>query len=604
MRKRILIGLLPLLILLLGVGAYAVALFSHLGSAVDVILRENYRSVVAAQNMKEAGERMDSALFFTLTGEFDRAHKMFDENLPIFEENLKIELNNITLPGERERADKLKALHQQYVARSAQLFDQEDVTARRQMYFDEMLPIFTEIKNSAQAILDLNQNNMLRADRDARTLSGRSTRYMIVAIIAGLALALFFGSRLQRSILRPIQAVTSSARELGEGNLDQVVPVVSQDEMGELADAFNKMAAKLRTYRQVTSNEISQARQMTEITFSAFPDPIIALDEQAAITFKNPAAESLLTSLKLADRLPPQVNGQVQGVLRGREDYIPTSFTNAICLRPEDKETFFLPRVIAMRSEKNGPVFGAAVILQNVTRLRLMDDVKTNLVSTVSHELKTPLTSVRMALHLLLEEAIGTLNEKQTELLIAARDDSERLLNMINDLLDLARLESGATRMLLEPKRPQDLVREAVEENKDVAEQYGVRLNYDFGTNGLASVGVEEQQIGHVFSNLITNAVKHSPRGEEVTVQARPHDGGVRFCVLDKGAGIPAEHQTRVFDKFFCVPGTGRSGAGLGLSIAREIVQAHHGSIGVKSTAAEGTEIYFILPEFGKTETT
>lgn len=602
MRKRIFLGLLPLLVLLLCMGGYAVALFTHLGSAVDVILRENYRSVVAAQNMKEAGERMDSALFFTLTGESDRAHKMFDENLPVFEENLKVELNNITLPGEREAADKLNALHQRYLGQAREFFAQEDIAARRKMYFDQMLPIFTEIKNTAQGILDLNQNNMLRADREARSLSGRSTRYMIFAVLAGLAVALFFGSRLQRSILKPIQAVTGSARELGEGNLDQVVPVVSHDEMGELADAFNKLAAKLRTYRQVTSDEILQARQMTEITFSAFPDPIMALDEQGTITFKNPAAEKLLTSLKAGDRLPPQVGEQVRGVLRGGEDFIPSSFVNAICLRPDDKETFFLPRVIAMRGDRSGAPFGAAVVLQNVTRLRLMDDVKTNLVSTVSHELKTPLTSVRMALHLLLEESIGSVNEKQTELLIAARDDSERLLNMINDLLDLARLESGGTRILLESKRPQDLVRDAVEDNKDVAEQHGVRLTSDFGSNGLAPVGVEEQQICHVFSNLITNAVKYSPRGEEVSIQARPHDGGVRFSVIDKGAGIPAEHQPRVFDKFFRVPGTGRSGAGLGLSIAREIVQAHHGSIGVKSTPGEGTEIYFILPEYGKTE--
>jgi two-component system, NtrC family, sensor histidine kinase KinB len=597
MRKRIFLGLLPLLVLLVGVGCYAVTLFSHLGGAIDVILRENYRSIVAMQNIKESAERMDSALFFTLAGERERARKMYDENLPIFDQNLDIELHNITIPGEGERADKLKRLHEEYVERAKVFLGTEDAAAHRQMYFDEMLPLFTEIKNTAQAILDMNQSTMLDADREARALSARSTRYMIVAIIIGLTVALFFATRLQRSILKPLQELTGFARELGDGNLDQVVPVVSKDEVGELADAFNKMATKLRAYRQVTSDEILQARQMTEITFSAFPDPIIALDENGEVNFKNPAAEKLLLSLHLDDQLPEQVAEQVERVRKGGEDYIPASFAHAICVRPNDKETFFLPRIIGIRGDK-GTVFGAAVILQNVTRLRLVDELKTNLVSTVSHELKTPLTSVRMALHLLLEESIGGLTPKQTELLIAARDDSERLLGMINDLLDLARLESGATHMLFEAKHPRELVRDAIERNKDVAERFGVRLVADARSENFPFVGVETQQIDHVFSNLINNAVTHSPRGEEVIVRAVPEEGGVRFAVVDRGPGIPTRYQPYLFEKFFRVPGTERTGAGLGLSIAREIVRGHHGSIGVKSQPGAGAEFYFDLPHY------
>lgn len=596
MKKRILTGLLPLFVLLLATGIYAVSLFAKLGGAVDVILRENYASIVAAQNMKESAERMDSALFFTLAGETERARKMYGENLPVFEQNLGIENGNITLPGEQELADKLTRLHQHYVVRAGEFFAMPDLNARRKMYFDEMLPTFTEVKDTADKILKLNQDNMVKANADARTLSAQSTRYMIIAILCGGAFAVFFARRLQRSILHPIESLTDSAKELGEGNLNQVVPVQSQDELGQLADTFNKMAAKLRAYRQVTSDEILQAKQMTEITFSAFPDPIIALDANGAINFKNPAAENLLLKLHLDDHLPQQIDEQVKKVLLGGEDYVPTNFASAICVRPGETETFFLPRIIGIRGDK-GTVFGAAVVLQNVTRLRLLDEVKNNLVSTVSHELKTPLTSVRMALHLLLEEAVGGLNSKQTELLVAARDDSERLLTMINDLLDLARLEAGESKMLLESKTPGELVRDAVSDSKDFADTHGVKLEADID-EALPDVGVEPPQIAHVFSNFITNAAKHSPRGEQIVVQAKKHEGGVRFSVIDRGSGIAPQYQGRVFDKFFRVPGEARNGAGLGLSIAREIVHAHHGSVGVKSKPGEGSEFFFILPEF------
>jgi signal transduction histidine kinase len=595
MRKRILIGLLPLLVLLVAIGCYAIALFFRLGGAIDTILRENYASVVASQNMKESAERMDSALFFTLAGQSDRARKTYDENLPVFEQNLEAELNNITLPGEQDLAFKVRDLHRLYVQKAKVFFATPDIGQRESMYFSQMLPLFTDIKNTAQAILELNQNNMIFADHQARAISATSIRYMVVAMVVGLAGALYFAHLLQSSILRPIQSLTRFARELGDGNLDQVVPVLSVDELGQLADAFNKMAAKLRAYRQITSDEILQARQMTEITFSAFPDPIIAFDARGVVNFKNPAAEKLLQKLRLDDHLPEQIADQVQSVLKGGDDYIPVSFANAICVRPDDKETFFLPRVIGIRGDK-GTIFGGAAILQNVTRLRLVDELKTNLVSTVSHELKTPLTSVRMALHLLLEESIGDLNSKQSELLLAARDDSERLLIMINDLLDLARLEAGTEHMMIEPRTPGDLVTSAIAASKDIADRNRIHLIPVLAEESLPLVAVEWQQISHVFSNLIHNAAKHSKPGEDIVIKAEREDGGIRFSVTDKGPGIAAKYQPYLFEKFYRVPGAERTGAGLGLSIAREIVRAHHGSIGVKSVPGEGAEFYFDLP--------
>jgi two-component system, NtrC family, sensor histidine kinase KinB len=631
MKRRIFIGLAPLFLLLLAMGAYAVSLFAKLGSSVDVILRENYRSVLAGQQMKETAERMDSALFFSLVGEEERGRKMYDQNLPLFRESLDLELHNITLPGEQELANNAKNLHERYAGRAQEFWGMKDIAARRSTYFGEMLPTFTEIKDTAQEIIRINQENMVAADHAARNLSARSTRYMAFAALAGMVGAIFFAARLQRSILQPIQTLTSVSKELGDGKLDQVVPVIGQDELGQLADAFNKMAAKLRAYRRVTSDQLLQARQMTEITFSAFPDAIIALSREGQANFMNPAADRLLRKLNLEGSpatagslpgplegnaategsspdplpapslpspllqhaLPPAAQKEAERVLKGGPDYLPSSFENAICVRVSNHETFLLPRVIGMRDE-SGSLFGAAVVLQDVTRFRLLDDVKSNLVSTVSHELKTPLTSVRMGLHLLLEERIGALNPKQTELLIAARDDSERLLRMINDLLDLAKLESGRS-TFRDTIGAGALIAKAGNEMRDFVEARGMRLVTKTSPD-LPEVSVDTGQIAHVFSNFLSNAVKHTRHGEEIVLQAMPQGDGVRFSVLDSGPGIPVEHQARLFDRFFRVPGTEVSGAGLGLAIAREIVEAQGGVIGVRSEPGNGSEFYFDLP--------
>src|SRR6516225_8466048 len=331
---------------------------------------------------------------------------------------------------------------------------------------------------------------------------------MALLLIFGVALAISLAFGLQRAILKPIQTLTTVSKELGEGKLDQVVPVPSKDELGQLADAFNKLAAKLRAYRQITTDQILQARQMTEITFSAFLDPILALSVDGKINFANPAAGKLLQKLNDEYGLPVAIQEEVGNVLKGAPDYVPTSFEKAVPVRLDDHEAFLLPRVLGMRDE-SGNLFGAAVVLQDVTRFRLMDEVKTNLVSTVSHELKTPLTSIRMGLHLLLEEKIGSLNAKQLELLLAAREDSERLLRMINDLLDLARLESGQTRQRFEVVSPRTLIDDALPDLRLLVEVHYAHLRADIAPD-LPEVMVDTRQIGHVFSNFVSNAARFS----------------------------------------------------------------------------------------------
>jgi signal transduction histidine kinase len=200
-----------------------------------------------------------------------------------------------------------------------------------------------------------------------------------------------------------------------------------------------------------------------------------------------------------------------------------------------------------------------------------------------------------MGLHILLEERIGPLNNKQTELLLAAREDSERLLRMINDLLDLAKLESGKAVLPSEVIEPGELVQSAGEDLRGLVESRGSRLVTKTEPD-LPRVFVDAQQISHVFSNFISNAIKHTRAGEEIVLGARKHNDTVRFSVIDHGSGIAPKYRARIFDRFFRVPGAEVTGAGLGLAIAREIVLAQGGTIGVNSTPGQGSEFYFDLP--------
>jgi two-component system, NtrC family, sensor histidine kinase KinB len=597
LRSRLLIGIAPLLAIMVALGVWAIVMFTRLGGNIDVILRENYQSVLAAQNMKDALERMDSAALFAIGGRDDRARKQYDEFRPAFEKNLNIEQNNITLAGEKAMADQLTSLYSEYHRLSDRFYAlPSGSTERSELYFDKLLPTFDAIKQQADAVLDLNQQNMETENDRARAAATVSIRLMILALLGSAVVATIIALILSRSILGPILLVTDAARALGKGDYDQVVPVTTRDELGELAVAFNATARRLREYQQAGTARLVRAQQTAQTTIDTFPDPVVVVDPVGAVERANPAARRIL-GVEASDSpwTPlPQLQTPLVEVLAGRGDYLPSGIEQAICLRDEGQERFYLPRVLGMH-DGEGPL-GAAVVLQDVTKFRLVDQLKSDMVSTVSHELKTPLTSIQMVVHLLLEEAVGPLSPKQIELLMAARQDSDRLLAMLNDLLDLARIEQGGVKLDLQPVAPRDLVDQAVERYEAKSHDVGVALESQVAPE-LASVLVDRERIDHVFDNLIGNALAHTPRGGSVRVSAETENGSVRFAVADTGEGIPPKHLPRIFERFYRVPGSRVSGgAGLGLAIAREIVAAHGGHIEASSELGRGSVFTVRLP--------
>ena len=267
----------------------------------------------------------------------------------------------------------------------------------------------------------------------------------------------------------------------------------------------------------------------------------------------------------------------------------------ALQLFQDGKERFFLPRATALRDGR-GRLLSVILILADVTDLRRVDEMKSDLLSTVSHELRTPLTSLQMAVHILLGEGQGALNPQQTDLLLAARDDAERLREIIESLLEISRLESRQRLLRYEPVGARDFVDGPVHEFQPAYSDEGVDLTVDVDPQA-EKVLIDPARARLVLANLLSNALHHTPAGGKVQVKAAQQKGFVRFAVEDTGRGIPEEHTGKIFDRFFQVPGTEDfGGAGLGLSIAKEIVHAHGGEMHCQSREGKGTTFWFTLP--------
>jgi len=277
-----------------------------------------------------------------------------------------------------------------------------------------------------------------------------------------------------------------------------------------------------------------------------------------------------------------------------------TAKENCIQIFGDNREYFFAPTVVPILAESGrDEISGTAVILKDMSQVREQQELKRSAVTTVSHQLRNPLTSIRMSLHLLLEEKLGALNPQQTELLLTAREESERLTGIVEELLDLGRMESGQTMLEIERMSPHQLIQDSLEPFQVEARDKGIRLANTV-PDDLPEVLGDVKRLQHVMSNLLSNALRFTGPGGAVSVRAEPETGMVRFAVTDTGTGIAADDLNRVFEPFYRVPGQEKpTGIGLGLAIVKEIIKTHGGSVGVDSTPGKGSTFWFTLPQAG-----
>jgi PAS domain S-box-containing protein len=602
LRGRILLTLFPLLALIAALGGGGVLLLRQLGGRIDLILRENYDSVRAMFRLNEAAERIDSAFQFALSGRDDDAVRQYRSNWPEYETQLRIQQQNVTLPNEGGLTERLTQLSKEYRRRGDEFFAK--APDRTNDYYGSpgspgLLDLFRQIKSVSGDILRINQENMEEASRDAKATARNSLIWFGGGVTVTAVLALLAAWQLLRSVLRPIRELTEAATAIGAGQLHRTVPTLGRDELGQLATAFNTMSEHLRHYRQSSADRLLRAQRTAQATIDSFPDPILVVDPDGRVEMANPAAGQVLgvtSDGETAWQPPEQLREPLAAALRDQRPALTETFEQAVFFRMGGEDHAYLPQVRPIRDPYGGTL-GAAVVLNDVTRFRLLDEVKTNLVATVSHELKTPLAGLRLALHLLLEETVGPLEPRQVELLVDARDNAERLLRTIEQLLALARLEQGWKALQVRPVPPADLLRSAADEAAPRAEAKHLRLTVEVGPD-LLPVAADQVRLGAALDNLVDNAIAFTDPGGAVTLSAAADgDGRVRLTVADTGVGIPAEHLPHLFEKFYRVPGGDRPGStGLGLAIVREVVQAHGGDVSVESEPGRGTAFHVTLP--------
>jgi two-component system phosphate regulon sensor histidine kinase PhoR len=409
------------------------------------------------------------------------------------------------------------------------------------------------------------------------------------ATLSAIFLTVLLSTLLSGYTIRPLKQLTAITRKMTRGDFESTPLPTTHDEIGELNNAFNQMAVQLRD--QIRALKTEQGK--LEAVLAHMTDGVLIVDEDNRVMLINPAAQRMfdVTEETAIGRSVVEVirNHQLVELLRKCQ----ATGEQQVTTLELSAERLFLQAIAT--SLKQAIPGGTLLLVQDLTRLRRLETVRQDFISNVSHELRTPLASLKALAETLQE---GALEDPPAAHRFLGRMETEidTLTQMVQELLELARIESGRVPLRRQAILPKALVSHAVERMSMQAERAGLRLCLECPED-LPPVSADPDRMEQVLVNLLHNAVKFTPPGGEIVVSVAPDDGRVIFSVRDTGVGIPAKDLPRIFERFYKADrARSGGGTGLGLSISRHIVETHGGKIWADSVQGKGSVFYFSLP--------
>ncbi|PAU94897.1 PAS domain-containing sensor histidine kinase [Aliifodinibius salipaludis] len=599
------LGFLAFLLVLLW-GSSLVSVNTLAENTVDII-QNNSRTITYMQNMEHAMSKLHKKEVNMLSDTARPASTNVDSLKRILKREMSKQMKNFTETGEPEASRALRGALMQYLEQFDRFRSQE---YRDMNSYQTIVNKYAEIQDLISQITYMNLDAIDRKKDRAQETAAQVILYMTIigAISTLLALALLL--KYPNYIVNPIRELIERIQNIANQNYDQRLEFNTGDEYEELAQAFNTMATRLQEYESSNLAKLKNEKQRIEAIINQMNEAIVGLDSEKNILFVNSKAEELLglDRNKLVGQYAPDVastNDLMRKLIKGLMD---TEKTNQdeegdlIKIASENRHIYYskdtLPVLLDDEAQQDGKQIGTIVTLKNVTHFQEMNEAKSNFVAVVSHELKTPIASINMSLRLLEDERVGPLNEEQVELIDSIRNDADRMKRTTAELLDLSKIESGNIQLNSQPARPSDLLDYAFETMVMQVDQKGIDIEIECEEE-LPAVKTDLQKSVWVLVNLISNAVRYTPDHGKILLKAEEQPRVVRFSVTDNGKGIPEEYIDKIFQKYFQVYGdkNGSGGSGLGLSIAKEFINAQGGEIGVESELGKGSTFYFTLPK-------
>jgi len=598
MRSQILFAQLPTAIIISLITIFFIAILSSIKEKSEYILVNNFKSILAMQTINKSIEDIND--FYRNNPQQVQSPS---EKVKLLESTIERQLlaqdKNIKEPGEKELT---KTLHEKWNAYKHKI--QSSTLNPHQKDGN----LYKEIKQLTQDIMGLNQDGLLRTKEN---LSVFISNYLIF-ITFGSVLSILFGFSLSwfftGIFLSPLNKMTEIMSQVGKEDKITFLHIKGSDEIEELSEEFNLMTSRLEEYHQGSLGKIMGDLQGLKAGLDALPDPILLLDHINNFIYINKTARRLLGFLGDIKKTPSLFHmtdpwkdilmRASNKVLLTKLSFVPEKAEDTISLDKENKKTFFLPWAYPIKKGygyDHQELEGVVIVLQDLMRQPFSEMTKTDVYETVIHEFQSPLTDIHMAIHLCVEEAAGPLNERQKEVLFAARDKCDYLEKLCQDLLNLSQITSKSKILEEEDIDLNEAVLKLITSLQLEASERKIFIHFEEPPY-LSKIKANSNQIQTLIGNLLRNAIHYAHQGTIVKIKLHEKKKFITLSINNKGPVIPLVHRKNIFKKHFKVPGQSEERSGLGLYIAKQISQSLGGKIEFESTKKQGTTFWIDLP--------
>jgi NtrC-family two-component system sensor histidine kinase KinB len=542
-----------LVLLSCGIGIFHLV---RLKNDSNQIVKNNYESLNYCHSLQRI---LDSTTI-------DRHHSII-----LFDSILKLQETNITEVGEKEATREIRQAFGSY--------EKGDSLVQ------------SKIRSGIQHVLTLNMAAIEHKNQKAANTANKALTYISFLAAIVFLVGFTFSFNFPAVLTNPINALTEGIQEISRKNYQHRIHLDRKDEFGQMAQSFNDMAERLEYFENSNLNKIIFEKTRAEAVIKSLKEASIGIDKNDTILFANDQALQLLglQAKELVSKSVTEVSkkNDLFRFLIEEKGNIPFKIVL------DNRENYFTKEVMDISQDNTS---SRVMVLRNITSFKELDVAKTNFIATISHELKTPLASSDFSLKLLEDERTGKLSTEQIELLHNLKQDNQRMLRILSELLNMSQVESGRIQLDVSETDPVPIVEAAINSVRTQAKEKNVMITRNFQKD-LGLIKADAEKTTWVLNNFLTNAIKYAPEKSNIEITLKKEQHQIQFVDSDQGSGIPEEYLSRIFDRFFKVPGSKTGGTGLGLAISKEFIEAQGGHIWVKSEIGIGTSFGFDLPQ-------
>ena len=607
LRSKILLGFTVILLIMFFATLWSIYNFYRLNEQIKITMQQNYTSIIAADNMGRALDEQLQSIVIMYNQNFEIGEKLFEKTKQDFYYWYDRARESVPASEEeniRNILDELNAEYQRFVKDISDNIDYNIyIPNKRQTLQSDFVRFVDEIqsiKKRNNSILEINHAALNGAVSGVKDITQGATITILVILFGAIAISLAFGSQFSDYIVKPISNLRQSVTHIAEGNFNERIEIDENgDEISLLAEEFNKMSEKLQVYERFNLNKILYEKKKSELIIESMNEPVLMVDENFNVmlsnkTFNEVFGENLLTQHNIKKILAPQTDGsknnatQVSKDLYQKEDIINIKYGSG--------EQKYFKVIAASLDIPESNMKGTVIVFNDITKYQELDRMKSEFIAKVSHELKTPLTSIGMALGILEDGVVGSLSQNQNELILSMKEDFERLNRLVYEILELTKLESNIGKSKFEKFEAQKLAEHISKKFSIQAKEKKINLQIIDESNKLKINGSYDNMIS-ALENLVSNSIRFTPDGGKINVKLSRSEGNLLIEISDTGIGISPDNLKKIFDKFIQIDDSAPGSLGLGLSIAKEVIELHGGEIKAFSDLGKGSIFQIKLPE-------